>query len=146
MAAGSVLRLAGTAAEPIEGADVAALSAETTTYRATLGSARTNDYRKTFFEANPELKGEVFVHHGVPQYTLKAFPGEVTEPEIHSIENLRGIPNEINAGLHLKQIGSEWIQFYRANPNATREQLLQKATEIDLKYGDWFKPPVGGGE
>jgi len=24
--------------------------------------------------------------------------------------------------------------------------VAAKATEIDLKYGGWFKPPVGGGE
>jgi hypothetical protein len=146
MAVGPALRLAGSAAEAVESADVAALSVDTTAYRATFGKALTNNYRKTFFDSNPELKGQVFVHHAVPQITLKAYPDEVTEAAIHSLENLRGIPNELNSGLHLKQIGSEWIRFYRANPNATREQLLQKATEIDLKYGGWFKPPVGGGE
>jgi hypothetical protein len=145
-AVGPALRLAGSTAEAVESVDVAALSADTAPYRATLGEALTNDYRRTFFESNPELKGEVFVHHGVPQITLKRYPSEVTEAEIHSLENLRGIPNELNSDLHLSQIGSEWIQFYRANPNATREQLLRKATEIDLKYGGWFKPPVGGGE
>jgi len=146
MAVGPALRLAAPAAEAIESAEVAALPANTTTYRATLGNALTNNYRKTFFEFNPELKGEVFVHHGVPQVTLRRYPGEVTEVEIHSIENLGGIPNELNSDLHLKQIAKEWLRFYDENPNATREQLLQKATEIDLKYGGWFKPPVGGGE
>jgi hypothetical protein len=43
-------------------------------------------------------------------------------------------------------MAKEWRRFYKANPNATREQLLQKATEIDLKYGRFFKPPVGGGK
>ena len=127
-------------------ADVAALSADTVPYRATLGNALTNNYRKTFFEANSALKGEVIVHHGVPQKTLELYPDEVTESEIHSIENLRGIPKELNSDLHLSQIAREWRLFYWANPNATREQLLQKATEIDLKYGGFFKPPVGGGE
>jgi hypothetical protein len=146
MAIGPALRLAGTAAEAIEGADVAALSAETTTYRATLGNALSNNYRATFFKANPELEGQVVVHHGVPQLTLKRYPSEITESEIHSIENLRGIPKELNSDLHLKRISKGWTQFYAANPNATREQLLQKATEVDLKYGGLFKPPVGGGE
>ena len=76
---------------------------------------------------------------------MKVYPGEVTEAEIHSIENLRGIPKELNSDLHLRQIAKEWNEFYDANLKATREQLLQKATEIDLKYGGWFKPPVGGG-
>jgi hypothetical protein len=143
---GPELRLAAPAAEALEGADVAALSAETTTYRATLGNALTNDYRATFFKANPELEGQVVVHHGVPQVSLRRYPGEVTESEIHSIENLRGIPKELNSDIHLGEIAREWFRFYKANRNATREQLLQKATEIDLKYGGWFKPPVDGGE
>jgi hypothetical protein len=33
----------------------------------------------------------------------------------------------------------------KANPDSTQERWLRKATEIDLKYGGWFKPPVGGG-
>ena len=146
MAVGPAFRWAGLAAEGVEAVDVAALSSETATYRATLGKALTNNYRKTFLESNPELEGQVVVHKGVPQITLKRYPGEVTEPEIHSIENLRGIPNELNSDLHLRQIAREWNEFYDANLKATRERLLQKATEIDRKYGGWFKPPVGGGE
>jgi hypothetical protein len=112
---------------------------------ATFGKAVTNDYRGTFFEANPELEGQVVVHHAVPQRTLSLYPDAVTESEIHSLENLRGIPNEVNSDVHLSQIAKEWNQFYKANPEATQTQLLQKATEIDLKYGGQFKPPVGGG-
>ncbi len=29
------------------------------------------------------------------------------------------------------------------NPNATRSQLLQKATDIDRKYGSQLNPPIG---
>jgi RHS repeat-associated protein len=111
---------------------------------ARFGRALSTDYRATFFAANPKLVGQVVVHHAVPQRTLTLFPTEVTPSEIHSLENLRGIPNEINPQLHLSQIAKEWNQFYRANPNATRAQLLQKATEIDAKYGSQFMPPIGG--
>jgi pyruvate-formate lyase-activating enzyme len=73
----------------------------------------------------------------------------VTEAEIHSLENLRGIPNEINSDVHLSQIRIEWNRFYRpyvaSGTAPTPEQLLQKATEIDAKFGAQFKPPVGGG-
>ena len=48
--------------------------------------------------------------------------------------------------MHLKQIAREWTRFYKERPNATLELLLQEATEIDLKFGGSFKPPVGGGE
>jgi hypothetical protein len=111
---------------------------------ATFGRAASADYRATFFAANPELEGQVVVHHAVPQRTLKLYPSEVTVPEIHSLENLRGIPNSINSEVHLSQIAKEWNQFYKANPNATQAQLLQKATEIDAKYGPQFRPPAGG--
>jgi hypothetical protein len=45
--------------------------------------------------------------------------------------------------LHLRQIAKEWNQFFRANPKGTREQLLQKATEIDLKHGRLFQAASG---
>jgi hypothetical protein len=133
---GPAFRLAGGAAEALEAA---------TGYRATFGKALTSDYRSTFFEANPELEGQVVVHHAVPQRTLSLYPDEVTESEMHSLENLRGIPNELNSDVHLSQIAREWNKFYKTNPNATQEELLQKATEIDLKYGSLFKPLVSKG-
>jgi hypothetical protein len=37
-------------------------------------------------------------------------------------------------------------QFYDENPDATREQLLQKRTDIDAKYGSQFMLPVKGSE
>jgi hypothetical protein len=98
------------------------------------------------FEAFPGLRFKVWVHHAIPQYVLEAYPGLFTEAEIHSLENLRGIPKELNSDLHLSKIAKEWTQFFSANRTATREQLLQKATEIDLKYGRFFKPPVAGGK
>jgi len=113
---------------------------------ATFGRAASTDYRATFFAANPEPEGQVVVHHAVEQQTLKLYPSQVTEAEIHSLENLRGIPKDINSQVHLSQIRKEWNQFYLANPNATQAQLLQKAAEIDAKFGSQFRPPVGGGQ
>jgi RHS repeat-associated protein len=118
---------------------------EAAAYEAKFGNATSNAYRTTFFDANRELEGEVVVHHAVEQQTLTRFPNTVSETEINSLENLRGIPKEINPDLHLSKIRTEWNQFYRQNPNPTQQQLLQKATEIDMKYGSQFKPPVGGG-
>ena len=112
---------------------------------ATFGNALSTDYRATFFAAHPELEGQVVVHHAVPQQTLVLYPDVVTEAQIHSLENLRGIPKEVNSELHLRQIGNEWRNFFKANPNATKAQLLQKATEIDARYGSQFRPPAGRG-
>ena len=82
------------------------------------------------------------VHHAVEQQAMKRYPGVVSEAEMHSLENLRGIPKSLNSDLHLSQIRREWNQFYRQNPNPTKQDLLQKATEIDRKFGSQFNPPV----
>lgn len=109
---------------------------------ARFGNTLSNDYKGTFFGANPGLEGRVVVHHAVEQQTLKRYPGIVTPGEMHSLENLRGIPNGVNSQLHLSQIRREWNQFYRQNPAPTKQQLLDKATDIDNRYGTQFNPPV----
>lgn len=73
---------------------------------------------------------------------MMRYPGVVSESEMHSLENLRGIPNEINNRLHLSEMRREWNEFYRSNPQATKIQLLEQATKIDLRYGTQFTPPV----
>ena len=116
-------------------------------HSASFGNALTSDYRSTFFEANPDLKGQVVVHHAVEQQVLTKFPGTVTDSEIHSLENLRGIPNEINPDIHLSKIRIEWNRFYKQYIGngimPTKTQLLEKATDIDDLYGSQFKPPIG---
>jgi hypothetical protein len=109
---------------------------------ATFGEAASNNYPATFFRANPDLEGRVVVHHAVERQALRRYPGVVSKAEMHSLENLRGVPKELNADLHLSKIRKEWNRFYRTTPNPTSEQLLMKATEIDRKYGTLFRPPV----
>ena len=115
---------------------------------AAFGQATTNDYRSIFFAKYPELKGKVFVHHAVEQKILTKFPGVVTEGEMHSLENLRGIPLDINTDVHLSQIRVEWNRFYdpfiKTDTAPTKAQLLQKATEIDSIFGSKFMPAAGG--
>ena len=113
-------------------------------YSASLGTEHTTDYRTTFFKAYPDLKGKVIVHHAIPQRALIQYPNALTESELHSLENLRGIPKGANSELHLSTIVKEWNEFYRMHSTATKEQLLQKASEIDLKFGAQFTPPKGG--
>ena len=118
------------------------------THTATFGSSTSTNYKSTFFKAHPTLEGEVVVHHGVEQQVLTRFPNVVTESEIHSLENLRGIPKDVNPDLHLSAIRVEWNRFYKpfveSGTSPTKAQLLQKATEIDLKYGSKFTPAIGG--
>jgi hypothetical protein len=51
------------------------------------------------------------------------------------------------AAIIRRQLGicRKWNRFYEENPTATRQQLLQKATEIDAKYGAQFNPPIKPG-
>ena len=109
---------------------------------AKFGKAATFDYRLTFFKAYPDLEGKVVVHHAVEQQALTRYPGLLTEEEIHSLENLRGIPNDQNADLHLSQIRKVWNEFYRNNPasSMTKQKLLDEASEIDRRYGSSFTP------
>jgi len=111
--------------------------------KAASGFAKNTDYKKTFFEAYPELQGKIIVHHAVEQQVLIRYPGIISEDEIHSLENLRGIPNELNSDLHLGRIRKEWNRFYKTNPKPTKEKLLEKAMEIDQKYGYLFIPSKG---
>jgi hypothetical protein len=109
-----------------------------------VGSARGNhDYRETFFTANPGARGRVWVHHAVEWKNIqKRYPGLFTLDELHSLENLRGIPIGANNRLHLSTIRTEWNSFYRANPATTRQQVLDFATRIDDTYGHRFLPRI----
>lgn len=109
---------------------------------AKFGTATRKNYRTTFFSAHPELEGKVVIHHAVEQQVMTRHPGLVSESEMHSLENLRGVPKDINSDIHLRQIRREWDDFYIDNAFPTKSQLLQKATEIDDKFGKKFKPPV----
>ncbi len=107
------------------------------------GSSTSKNYRTTFLIANPELQGQVVVHHAVEQQIMKLYPNLFSKTELHSLENLRGIPKELNSSLHLSAIRKELNTFYKNSPAATREDVLAEVTRIDEKYGHLFKPSVG---
>jgi hypothetical protein len=120
-----------------------ATAASGTGYQATVGYTTSFNYKKTFFTANPGQEGKVVVHHAVEQQIKKRYQGLFSENEIHSLENLRGIPKgSVNNTVHLSAIRKEWNRFYRNHPKPTREQVLEFATEVDLKYGAQFDPPL----
>jgi hypothetical protein len=108
---------------------------------ATLGSAVSNDYRSTFPKVHPDLDGEVWVHHAIPQKVLKQYPNVVGEAELHSYENLRGIPLDVNSEVHLRDIATAWNAFYKSHPTTSKQELLDFATEIDGRFGHYFNPP-----
>jgi hypothetical protein len=112
-------------------------------WRARVGHALNNDYKGTFFKKHPKLKGKVVVHHAVEQQVMRRYPGRFTLSEMHSLENLRGIPKgQVNSRVHLSAIRKEWNQFYKNHPNATKQQILDHATRVDLKFGTNFNPSV----
>jgi RHS repeat-associated protein len=110
---------------------------------ASVGSATSHSYKKTFFSANPMLKGKVVVHHAIEQQVLNRYPGLFSADEIHSLENLRGIPKgDINSRIHLSHIRVEWNRFYDAHPNPTRQEVLDHVTRVDDMLGNWFSPRI----
>ncbi len=116
-------------------------AAEPTPISITPGSpAVSNNYRRVFFDAHPDLKGKVVVHHAIEQNVLDNYPGLFTADELHSLANLRGIPKSNNPKLHLSRIRREWNAFYRAFPNATRDEIIAKVAEIDRRFGSQFNP------
>jgi hypothetical protein len=94
------------------------------------------------------------VHHAVEKKKLfDEFPvlkSVISEKELNSLVNLRGIPNEYNGQLHLSEFRTIWNKFYkdvkaRPNPQSripTKEELFAKVKEIDDKYGHLFYPPI----
>ncbi|WP_328468402.1 HINT domain-containing protein [Actinoplanes sp. NBC_00393] len=114
---------------------------------AVVGNANgSHDYKENFFSQNTEfdkLRGKVVVHHAIEQGIVKKYPGMFTADELHSVENLRGIPKgAINSNIHLSAIRLSWNAFYKANPNATKQQVLDHATKVDDMLGQWFEPRI----
>lgn len=100
-------------------------------------------YRDTFFETNPTLiKSDFVVHHAVEKQVLNLYPGLFTQEEINLLFNLRGVPKTINGDLHLKALRVEWNKFYKLNPNASRQQIIDYKMTLDQKYGHLFNPEV----
>lgn len=99
-------------------------------------------YRETFFAAHPALRDKVVVHHAVEQQVLKRYPGLFTEAEIHSLNNLRGIPKSMNPDVHLSKIRRAWNEFYRTHPRPTKQEVLDLAARLDRDLGSIFEPPL----
>lgn len=110
--------------------------------RATVGWTEDFNYRSTFAKAHPDVK-DVWVHHAVPQNVLTRYPGLFKPQEIHSVENLAGIPKgAINNKIHLGEIRSSWNDFFKTHAHPSRQDVLDHATKIYLKLGVFFSPSV----
>jgi hypothetical protein len=124
---------------------------------ASFGRAPRLDYRKTFFEGNPNLKPAsdfIEVHHAVEQQVLTkpGYQNIATPSEINSIQNLRGIRKgridpATGREFHRSTIRDLWDDFYskydvELNRPPTKQELLEFATHIDDLYGQLFVPSV----
>ena len=98
-------------------------------------------YRRVFFKANPELKGQGFwVHHAIPQQIFEDYPGLIPSEVEDSLENLRGIAPGVNNDVHLSAINTLWNRLIAANGEGlTGDQVYWMRDFIDTVYGSHLR-------
>lgn len=104
--------------------------------------ATVSSYRENFKNKFNDVKDQIGeVHHAVPQWvqTRYAHLG-ITNNQMHSLENLRGIPN--NNSLDHVTITNYWEAFYNSNQNANIGEIMDFVKFIDDEFGHLFVPPV----
>jgi hypothetical protein len=107
---------------------------------------RMPDYRDAFFNAYPGLipiADRLVVHHGIPKWLLKEYPGLFTAAEINRPEVLRGIYKGVNDELHNGTMHRAWLKFKWKHPQPTRRDVLDMLESLDTKYGHLFGPTEG---
>jgi len=108
---------------------------------------RLSIYQKVYFGAYPNLIGKkIVVHHAIEQQVLHKYPGLFTPQEIHSLDNLRGIPmGRVNNKMHLSLIRKLWKHFYDRYPpgKATKEDFYRWRHRIDLQLRGFFLNEAG---
>jgi hypothetical protein len=79
---------------------------------------------------------------GLSEKRSKNLPGATVEARISKVQ--------FSKFYIWSEIRVEWNRFYKPfiveGTAPTKAQLLQKATEIDLRYGPTFNPPLEGGK
>lgn len=106
-----------------------------------------NTYNENFRKKFGIPTDQVVVHHAVERqaFETKYKSLKLTESEMNSLENLRGIPKDVNSEIHLKAIRKRWNEFYSLNPdgpNMTKQKLLDFAKKVDDEFGHLFLPPI----
>lgn len=87
-------------------------------------------YSTKFYKAYSSLnkvKKMMQIHHRIPQKYIRSglFPKEM----LTSLSNLQSLPTEV----HQKIVTPAWTAFMRANPNASRAEVMKFAIEMDKK-------------
>lgn len=107
---------------------------------------RVPDYRDAFFNAHPGLipiADRLVIHHGVPKWILKEYPGLFTAAEINRPEYLRGIYRGVNDELHNGIMHKAWIRFKFDVGKPTKADVLHMLESLDEKHGYLFAPEEG---
>ncbi len=97
---------------------------------------------------NVDGTSKVVLHHAIEQSVMTRYQGLISLEELHSIANLRGIPNQLNNTMHLSSafIQGRWTDFYNRfevlGRFPTKTELLDHATSIDDEFGNLFYPPI----
>jgi len=101
-------------------------------------STYSSKFKQKFHEVSDGISQ---VHHAVPQAVLNKYPNlNLTQNQMHSLENLRGIPS--NGALDHQTITNYWASFYNTNPNANLNEIFEFTKFIDDEFGHLFIPPV----
>lgn len=113
-----------------------------------IGRASRLDWAKTYEEEFPDINmADIHqVHHAVPRASNYR-DNMLGEYEVHSIENLRGIPKS-HSQIH-GQITGRWTAWYNTKRDPvsgnyvyTMSEALDFAKSIDDEFGHLFVPPI----
>ncbi|MFN0012956.1 MAG: hypothetical protein ACKVU2_00275, partial [Saprospiraceae bacterium] len=105
--------------------------------------ATVNTYSANFKNKFSDVKDQIAqVHHAVPQKVRNQY-NLVNDNQIHSLENLRGIPS--NDNFH-QALTNTWKNFFDPYDDAgtapTLTDILAFTKVIDDQYGHRFLPPI----
>lgn len=138
VSAESAAKRFGISKAQLEGLDEAALAARML--------ERVPNYRDAFFNAHPGLipiADRLVIHHGLPKWILKEYPGLFTATELNKPEMLRGIYRGVNDELHNSIMHKAWLKFKLKYPKPSRMDILRMLESLDTKYGHLFAPTEG---
>ena len=103
------------------------------------------NYRGRFYAKFKDAPSDMQVHHAVPQAVFDTkYPGLISEAQLHSLENLRGIPNgALYRGLPAHAaITQRWSKFYKQHPTASLSEILDHVKDLDDELGEFLIPPI----
>lgn len=104
--------------------------------------ASISTYNSKFKQVFSEVSDKIGpVHHAVPKTVRTKYPQlNVTKNQMHSLENLRGIPSD--GSLDHQTITNYWQAFYNTNPDPSLQDIFEYTKFIDDEFGHLFIPPV----